>query len=129
MHMLVAIRRAVALALPAVAAAGLLAVPAQAAVAELDIVRHNVREGTFQRWFLTCPPDTSRHPHAEAACDLLTEVDGDLDWLATGSTGCSRELDPVHVNIRGTWRGRHKEFAHMYANACVLDRQAGPVVP
>ncbi|MEV0378534.1 SSI family serine proteinase inhibitor [Nonomuraea sp. NPDC050643] len=125
---LTAIRRVAAVALPAVAAAALLAAPAHAQAGELSITKYH--QGAAQRWFLTCDPDDGSHPDPGAACDMLRRSGGDLERLRfRPDVACPRIYDPVHVKIRGVFYGEPKNFEETYPNPCFADNLAAPIVP
>ncbi|UBU11931.1 SSI family serine proteinase inhibitor [Nonomuraea gerenzanensis] len=122
------IRRAVTVALPALSAAALLAAPAQAQESYLRITTHHA--GSTAQWILTCGPAGGIHPDPRAACGMLDDFGGDLDRLRfQPGEPCPKIFDPVHVQIRGDYRGEPKDFAEDYPNPCFAERLAAPIVP
>ncbi|MFB4277251.1 MULTISPECIES: SSI family serine proteinase inhibitor [unclassified Nonomuraea] len=125
---LTAIRRAVAVAVPALATAALLAAPAHAQAAELTITKYH--GGVAQRWVLICDPDDGNHPDPFAACDRLREIGGDLDQIRfRPDVPCPRIFDPVDVQIHGHFHGEPLDLAEQYPNPCFVERLAAPIVP
>ncbi|MBF8186512.1 hypothetical protein ITP53_12325 [Nonomuraea sp. K274] len=122
--------RRVATGVLAAAALVVAATPAHAQAAELSITRYDIREGTAQRWYLTCTPDEGTHPSPVAACDRLDEIGGDLDRIRfRPDVACPRIYDPVRVEITGDYHGELKIFQETYPNACFVEKLAGPIVP
>ncbi|TYB63232.1 protease [Nonomuraea sp. PA05] len=122
------IRRAATAALPAVAAAALIANPAHAQESYLRITTYH--GGDVAQWYLTCGPSGGIHPDPAAACDRLDEIGGDLDQIRfRPDAACPRIYDPVHVEIYGDYRGEPKDFAEDYPNPCFAQRLAAPIVP
>ncbi len=77
---------------------------------------------------LTCDPDGGTHPTPEEACAELTEINGDLERLATGGGHmfCVQLYDPVRVTITGYWYGEPKVFVHDYSNVGCLHAAVYP---
>jgi hypothetical protein len=77
---------------------------------------------------LTCDPDGGTHPTPEKACAELTEINGDLNRLATGGGHmfCLQYYDPVRVTITGYWYGEPKAFVHQYTNLSCLHAAVYP---
>ncbi|MEV0996289.1 SSI family serine proteinase inhibitor [Nonomuraea sp. NPDC050202] len=122
------IRRAATVALPALTVAALLAVPAHAQESYLRITTYH--GGSTTQWFLTCRPEGGVHPDPVAACDRLDEFGGDLDRIRyRPDVPCPKIFDPVHVEIRGDYRGEPKDFADDYPNPCFVAHLAAPIVP
>ncbi|SPL92288.1 Protease inhibitor, SSI family (subtilisin inhibitor) [[Actinomadura] parvosata subsp. kistnae] len=122
------VRRAATVVLPALAAAALIAAPAQAQESYLRITTYH--GGSTAQWFLTCGPDGGVHPEPGAACDRLEELGGDLDRIRfRPGVACPRIFDPVHVEIRGDYLGEPVDFTDDYPNPCFVERLAAPIVP
>ncbi|MFI9816602.1 SSI family serine proteinase inhibitor [Saccharothrix variisporea] len=77
---------------------------------------------------LTCDPAGGSHPDAEAACKLLSDVDGDLNALEPEpGIACTMQYDPVTVRVSGRWRGKSQQFSATYENSCVMHAHTGPL--
>jgi hypothetical protein len=76
---------------------------------------------------LHCEPSGGSHPNPRGACDELLRSDGDVQGVQDSDALCTFEYRPVHVTAVGSWRGRHRSFDHVYANACVMRVDTGSV--
>lgn len=81
---------------------------------------------------LSCAPRPSgTHPSPAAACSELRAVNGEFARLTapqpTGS--CTRQWDPVVLNVTGVWQGRSVTWSAAYGNACEMQASLneGPV--
>ncbi|MEU9890356.1 SSI family serine proteinase inhibitor [Sphaerisporangium sp. NPDC051011] len=96
----------------------------------LVISRAHVHPGDVKSWSLKCAPTGGSHPAAEKACAMLRAIRGDLDKIRPRpGLVCTTEHDPYDVRIRGVYDGRPVVFAQRYANGCVLEGSAAPIVP
>ncbi|MGW7368002.1 subtilase-type protease inhibitor [Streptomyces sp. NPDC054841] len=71
---------------------------------------------------LNCAPKPSgSHPAPRAACQELTEVDGQFGLL-TGAPRrpCTRQWDPVTVGASGVWQGKRVDWSTTYGNECEM---------
>lgn len=77
---------------------------------------------------LTCEPAGGSHPDADAACQLLSDVDGDLDALEPDpGIACTMQYDPITVRLTGLWRGKSRQYTTTYENSCVMRAHTGPL--
>lgn len=67
---------------------------------------------------LDCFPAGGTHPHPQAACAALEDVDGDFDALPGTRTICPHIVDPVTVTATGHWRGRPVRYVRTFPNRC-----------
>ncbi|GAA4619923.1 SSI family serine proteinase inhibitor [Saccharopolyspora hordei] len=76
---------------------------------------------------LNCHPSGGSHPHADAACQTLDAVNGDLNLLSEGQAMCTLQYQPVTYTASGTWQGRPVSFEKTYSNECVAEASTGKV--
>ncbi|NBE50281.1 SSI family serine proteinase inhibitor [Streptomyces boluensis] len=77
---------------------------------------------------LTCAPPGGTHPFSQAACGLLSEVDGNIHKLnKTPNHVCTKQYKPVTVHKYGYWNGRNVHQWKTFANACEAEAATGEV--
>lgn len=91
------------------------------------VLTTSAEEAGVRSTTLHCEPTGGAHPHAPAACDELLRSDGDVQAVQDTEVLCTFEYRPVHVTAVGTWRGEHRTFDHVYANACAMRVDTGSV--
>ncbi|MFI1565253.1 SSI family serine proteinase inhibitor [Streptomyces sp. NPDC020490] len=110
------------------------AAPAQAAARHhapdewlyLTVARGDASAGAGRDALLLCDPPQG-HARAAEACADLAAVDGDIGALPARNAPCPMVYAPVTVRASGEWRGRRIDYAHTYANSCVLQARTGTV--
>ncbi|WP_327596788.1 SSI family serine proteinase inhibitor [Streptomyces chartreusis] len=111
---------ALALAVPAHAAAEILYAPSA-------LVLPVSRGATVERAVtIDCAPTPrGTHPAPEAACAEIHAADrgGDISALmetSRSTTPCTREWDPVTLDVTGVWKGHRVSLTQTYPNSCVM---------
>ncbi|MGX7828771.1 SSI family serine proteinase inhibitor [Actinokineospora sp. 24-640] len=117
-------------ALAAVLVAGPVAIASQHPEEEHAVLALTVtgRHGGMKAGTLRCGPDGGSHPNASAACEALTQVEGNLRLLNTEpNMVCTLEYDPVTATARGFWNGEMIDYREVFPNACAMKSYTGPV--
>ncbi|MFC7341024.1 SSI family serine proteinase inhibitor [Saccharopolyspora griseoalba] len=118
--------------LAAAMAAGALAPAATAAdqqrahlgVVNLTISGHDAKD--LRTAMLSCGPDAGTHPDPGAACEAITDVEGDFHAIDGGNGLCPLIYDPVTVRATGVYDGRAVDYVDTFSNACIAaSRTAG----
>ncbi|MFK4069722.1 SSI family serine proteinase inhibitor [Streptomyces sp. NPDC029674] len=77
---------------------------------------------------LHCEPGPrGAHPQADRACAAIARARGDFDALPDDPHACTKEYEPVLVNVTGSYKGRKVAWRKTYPNACALDADTGYV--
>jgi hypothetical protein len=84
--------------------------------------------GTIANVSLTCGPAGGTHPHAAAACEQLSKVDGQIGKIPSQSGVCPQIFDPVLVIAVGIWNGSQRSYQHEFSNRCVAVRETGGII-
>lgn len=116
-------------AVAALATAGFTAAPAAAdgAVGQLTLTITNATTGAvISQVTLTCEPTGGTHPHAQAACDDLIPVYGQISNIPpeTG-VACPEYYLPVYATATGMWGGLLENYRTWAANDCFANVATG----
>lgn len=93
-----------------------LAPTASAEVGRLTFSTTTLSTGSTTSVTLTCEPTGGTHPDAEAACQDLITVNGDISQLPSIG-GCAGVSIPVIDSAWGFWSGRFVHYRRQFDNA------------
>jgi hypothetical protein len=113
----------------ALVSVGLLASPASAAspVGQLTLTLTSATSGgVFGQVTLTCEPTGGTHPHAQAACDDLIPVNGQISRVPPEQgVACAAYYLPVYATATGTRGGVAETYRMEFSNVCVANAETG----
>ncbi|MEV0229489.1 SSI family serine proteinase inhibitor [Nonomuraea sp. NPDC050786] len=85
-----------------------------------------VKGGETKTARLHCEPAGGTHPDAQAACELLEQVNGDPGQLNVSPDAvCTREAQPHAVAAKGRWDGKPVRWGKVFGNACLVKAATG----
>lgn len=121
-------RSAIVAAVPVV----MLAVVAPMAVAEPDpatelqvVVEED--SGAQTEVTLECDPVGGTHPHADKACQMLADVNGDAAEVSHSDGPCVFVYQPITGRISGHWGESDVEYSETFPNRCFMIARKGPL--
>ncbi|MER5894512.1 subtilase-type protease inhibitor [Streptomyces sp. NPDC001876] len=95
----------------------------------LSVGRGSADSATVQRAVtLSCAPrPQGTHPAPAAACSELRAVNGEFARLTTPQSpgNCTRQWDPVVLDVTGVWQGRSVSWSAGFGNACEMQASLG----
>lgn len=115
----------------ALLSAGIAASPASALavgpVGELTLTLTYAGTGTVvSQVTLTCEPTGGTHPHAQAACDDLIPVNGQIANIPPESgVACPTYFLPVYATATGRWAGAADFYHKEFYNVCAATVETG----
>jgi len=108
------------------APAAFAAVPQQEhlGVVNLTITGHAAKD--FRTALLACSPDAGTHPDPGAACEAITDAEGNFHAIKGDKVLCPLIYAPVTVRATGVYGGKSVDYVDTFSNACIAaNRTAG----
>ena len=91
----------------------------------LTIKGHTAKD--FRTSLLACGPDAGTHPQPDAACEAISDAEGDFHAIDRVAGPCPLIFDPVTVRAAGVFDGRPVDYAETFSNTCVAANATGGV--